>query len=159
MTNHGCVVETPAKLAAWWKLAEMCRGIHLYRRDWRIVKSDHWDSYKQLRIDPDRSSLAAISWRSPADGRRYDFTRRTVMFGAASAGINYYSPSRILDELMSRIFGIPTNSYFGDFGAFIPYELAHTTLFAISECCELLGARLQLKGSASCDRIAFVGLL
>ena len=81
------------------------------------------------------------------------------MFGAVSAVIHYNIFALIIAELVCRIFGIPTISYFRDFGAPLPAELAQLGLTTFTKWCHLLGIALKLKKSEAGPHINFVGFL
>ena len=159
MTNLACVVETPIKLASWDHLAEMCRRIKTSELDWQFFKADHEAAYKQLPILWEQSKLAVVALRSPKDGRWYGFFSRTLLFGAVAAVIHYNTFSRIISELVCRLFGIPMLSYFDDFGALLPANLARKGLVTFTEWCSLLGIGLKLKKSEVGSEITFLGLL
>ena len=159
MTNLACVVLTPIKLASWDHVAEMCSQIREPNRDWHFFKADHEAAYKQLPIDEGHAKLAVIALRSPHDHKWYGFMSRTLMFGAISAVLHYNVFSRILAELACRIFGLPMLSYFDDFGALLPAEIAKQGLLTFSRMCTLLGIKLKLQKSEVGPAITFLGLL
>ena len=158
MTNLACVVQTPIKLASWDHVAEMCRLVASTACDWHFFKADHEAAYKQLPLNWEHSRLAVIALRSPTDGRWYGFMSRTLMFGAVAAVIHYNVFSRIISELMCRLFGIPMLSYFDDFGGLLPAKLARQGLSTFSRWCEILGISLKLEKSEVGANITFLGL-
>ena len=159
LTNLACVVETPIKLASWDHVAEMCHSIASSSHAWHFMKADHEAAYKQLPLDWDQAKLAVVALRSPEDGRWYGFFSRTLLFGAVAAVIHYNVFSRIISELVCRIFGIPMVSYFDDFGAMLPKQLAQQGLQTFTRWCELLGIQLKKKKSETGEKITFLGLL
>ena len=159
MTDLACRALTPIKLASWGHVSEMCRSISSDNRPWYFFKADHEAAYKQLPLAPGQSKLAVVALRSPSDGRRYGFIRKSLMFGAVSAVIHYNVLSRILAELMCRIFGIPAISYFDDFGALLPACLATQGLSVFTRWCALMGIGLETIKSEVGDNITFPGLI
>ena len=145
MVNLACKVETPIKLASWGHVAEMRRSVQSIERFWHFMKSDHEAAYKQLPLEWCQSSLAVVALRSPEDGRWYGFFSRTLLFGAAAAVVHYNVFSRIISELVCRIFGIPMISYFDDFGAMLPEQLAQKEIATFAKWRILLGIGLKLK--------------
>ena len=108
--------------------------------------------------DGGRSKLAAIALKNAADGQRYGFLSRTLMFGAVASVIHYNVFSRILAELTCKIFGIPLVAYVGDFGALAPASIGKLALSTYSRFCALIGVPLKLKKSVVGPVITFLGL-
>ena len=82
MKNLSFAVETPINIASWDHIAAMCRGVHLYRRDWNITKADHEEACNQIPTERGQRELEVVAVRAPPDGTRYGFMRRAMMFGA-----------------------------------------------------------------------------
>ena len=158
MTNLACCVATPIRLASWDHLAEMCRRISSSNKDWHLFKADHEAAYKQLPLEWEHSSLAVISLRSPTDHCWYGFMSRTLMYGAIAAVLHYIVFSRIIAELMCRVMGIPMISYFDDFGALLPAEIARKGLQTFTQLRQLLGITLKSAKSEVGPHITFLGL-
>ena len=159
LTNLACVVHTPIKLASWDHLAEMCRLVQDTKKDWHLFKADHEAAYKQLPLEWSQSKLAVVALRRPSDGRWFGFFSRTLLFGAIAAVIHYNVFSRIISELMCRLFGIPMISYFDDFAALLPSSLAASGLDTFSRWCSIMGITLKLKKSEVGPHVTFLGLL
>ena len=70
---------------------------------------------------------------------------RTIMFGKIDAFLLYNIFSRIIDEMVCRLFGIPTIRYFDDFGALFPAGLARHGVETYAKWCELPGITHKLK--------------
>ena len=151
--------RNPIKLATWDHVAEMCRSVEPSDRDWHFAKSDQEAAYKQLPLDWDRANLAVVSLRPPADGRWYCFVRSTLLFGAVAAVIHYNVFSRIISELMFRIFGAQIISYFDDFGGTLPDSMEIEGLNTFTRWCILLVICLKYKKSEVGGNITFLGIL
>ena len=106
-TNLACVVETPIKLVSWDHLAELTHFVNTGSRDWGFFKADHEAAYKQLPLDFPHAKLAVVPLRSPTDGLCYGFVSRTMMFGAIAAALHYNVFSRLLSELVSKLWAFP----------------------------------------------------
>ena len=149
---------TPIKLAFWDHLVEISRLLNLGVRDWSFFKADHEADYKQLPVKEEHSKLAVIALRNPVGGQWYGFFSRTLMFGAISAVLHYNLFSRLLTELVNRIFGIPLICFFDDFGAMAPAELAPEALHVFTLFCTKLGITLKTQKSELGQTITFLGL-
>ena len=122
----------------WGRVAEMCRIVSSQTRDCLFSKADNEAAYKQLPLDWGQTNIAAIYLIPPHYGRFYGLTSRTLMFGSIADVIHYDVFSRILAELMRRIFGIPMISYFDDFGALLPASPAIRGLEVFTQWWQLL---------------------
>ena len=156
--NLACVVTTPIKLASWDHLAEMCRSVGDTNQDWSFLKADHEAAYKQLPLEESQANLAVVALRSPLDNRWYGFFSSTLLFGAVAAVIHYNIFSRMISELMCRIFGIPMLSYFDDFGALLTAAMAHEGLDTFTKWRSLLGIKLKTAKSVVWESVTFLGL-
>ena len=105
--NLSCAVETPTKLVSRGHLSELCRRVELPGRDWRFMKADPADSYKQLPLAWEHSRMAVVALKSPMDVRRRGFFSRTLLFDAMDAVLHYNVFSRILAELFTRLSAFP----------------------------------------------------
>ena len=141
MTNLACVVDTAIAIASWGLVAEMRRAAAPSGRDWQFMKAERDDAYKQPPLAWGQSELSVVSIRSPAGGRWYGFLSRALLYGAIAAAIRYNVVSRIISELMCRIFCIPMISYFDDCGVMIPKQIAHMWVVTFAKWRNLLGGR------------------
>ena len=157
-TNLACVVETPIKLVSWDHLTELTHLVNTNDRDWAFFKADHEAAYKQLPLDYCHSKLSVIALRPPHDHRWYGFISRTMMFGAIAAVLHYNVFSRILSEVVSKLFGIPLLCFFDDFGSIIPAEIAKQALNVFTSFCSKLGIKLKAEKSEWGSKVTFLGL-
>ena len=84
---------------------------------------------------------------------------KTLMFGSFGAVLHYNTISRIVDELVSRLFGIPMIRYCDDFGALLPASIAHSGLAAYARRCELLDIGIKTTKSDVGSNIALLVLI
>lgn len=159
MSNLDCSVTTPIKLASGDHIAEMWRSVHSSNCDWQFPKADREADYKQLPLEDPKRPLEVVSLRSPRDGRRYGFFSRVLLFGAIAAVIHYHVFSRIISELMCRLFGISTISYFDDFGALLPASRSPKGLETFHQCIALPGIHLKQAKSEVGPHVTALGFL
>ena len=120
-------------------MAELCRRVDLSGRDWHFLKADRADAYQQLPLARQHSDMAVAALKCQADGKWYGLFRRTLLFGAVDAVLHYNVFSRVLSELFTQLFGVPMLSFFGDFGALAPAEIAPLAPQTFTSFCETLG--------------------
>lgn len=157
-TNLACVVETPIRLVSWGHLTDLKILANAGKRDWALFKADREASYKQLPMRASHAKLAVVARRSPADDQRYGLISRTMMFGAIAAFLHYNALARLPEEQFASLFGIPLLSFFDDYGAIAPSELAEIPLHTVTLFCEKLGIKLKIPKSEFDQKVTFLGL-
>ena len=104
------------------------------------------------------SKLAVIAPRNPRGRWWYGFVSSTMVFGAIAAVLQCNAASRIVEELASKILGIPLVCSLGDFGALIPGPLCRKALEISTIFCQLLGISLKKAKSQVGEMIVFLGM-
>ena len=100
-------VWTPIKLPTWGHISQMRLGIRGRRTKWAFVKADHEAAYKMLPMAPGHANLALIALRNPTSGLRMACPPKALVFGAASAVLQYNCFSRLISVILNKIFGAP----------------------------------------------------
>ena len=110
-------------LPTWGHIGEMCLKIADARKPWPFFKTDRESAYENLPLAPDSAKLCLVTLRNPADGIRYGFWPRALLFGASAAVLHYNAFSRIVAILANKIFGAPIVNYFDDLGFLLPTSI------------------------------------
>ena len=158
LTNETCAVMTPTQLVSSDHIAQLFKLLRGDGRSWHLLKADHEAAYKQLPLRLKDQGAAVIALRHPESSLWYSFKSRTLMFGAVAAVLHYNCFARSISSLACILFGIPLVSYFDDFAALLPSNLARKALSVFSSFCETLGITLKQGKSEVGPRITFLGL-
>ena len=138
-TNLARDVKTPIKLPSWRRTSETPRPRANTEYDWAFSKSYYGAAYRQHSLCWEKRSRDSMALHTPSDGRMYGFMSRTVMFGSIAAALRGNVLSRILSEIVGRIFGIHRLRYFDDFRARIPDSIDDLGITFGDRRCEILG--------------------
>ena len=158
LTNEACAVLTPIQLVSWDHIAQLFKSMCGANRSWHLFKADHQAAYKQLPLRPADQPTAIIALRHPASGVWFGFRSRTLMFGSIAAVLHYNSFARAISALANFLLGLPMVSYFDDFAALLPAEIAPKALEVFSSFCSLLGITLKPGKSEVGPSVTFLGL-
>ena len=159
LTNEACAVTSPIQLVSWDHIAQIFRLVCSDGREWQLFKADHEAAYKQLPIRTLDQTSAIIALRHPTSGLWHGFVSRTLMFGSVAAVLHYNCFARAIATLATLLLGIPLVSYFDDFAALLPADLAQIALDVFTRFCSTLGFQLKPGKSEVGSRVTFLGLL
>ena len=144
LTDRGCDVLTPIKLAPWGRVAHISNLFAAKGLGCNFPKADHRDAYKSLPVCPRQTKLAVVVRKNPDGGKWYAITGRTLLFGSISSVLHYNILSRGIAELMGEISGIPLACFFfDDFGDGGRELLAMDGIWRFQQFCDICGIDLK----------------
>ena len=136
-----------------------CHGFGDGGRRVGLFKADHKSAYRQLRLLETDRGLAYTCARDPGSGILRFFRPSTLLFGAASAVLQYNVPSRVIGALVCRILGAPCIGYFDDYVAVLPRGLGGEGLRGFKKFHEILGITVEDSKCEEGDSVTFLGVV
>lgn len=158
MANLRAVAPTPISLPTCGHLPQIAKTVDTTKTDWSSLKGDRASAYKQLPIDPKYAKFTDVALRHPLTGRWVGVTPKVLLFGHASAVINYICFPRSLAAIISRYFGSTLIIYYDDFGACCPSPLDQKDLTVSPQAATMLGPDLHDRESEFGKKPKFLGL-
>ena len=160
LTNRLCVISTPITLPGWDLIGAMRWFIsHHSSAPWAFLKGDDTSAYKNPPMRVGDSLTAVITLWDGSAHCWQGFVPRTLIFGATASVLHYNTFSRLLANLINRLFGIPLLAFYDDLGSPMLFALGRIALETLTKACRLLGVILKKSKSEWGNPLTFLGLL
>ena len=120
--------------------------------------ADESKAYRQVPVHPRDKQFAVITILDPSTGLPTFWIMHSHSFGWTSAVYNYNRRSRLFNEILTNLFGLPASFYYDDKFGFELMETLESAVKSVKFVHTALGARLAEDKHQSGQQVEILGV-